>query len=652
MSAPTAPVESQRKDSPLVAGQAIGGRFQFERHLTKDALGDVVAALDLSSNKPVALRMVARHLTKDAGAAQLLVNEVKLAASLSHRGIVRTFGMGQDPVADWFIACERIDGHALSDIIAKRRAENLGGISLRGAYNVIAHVCSALTATQATMPHGAVRPSVIWVTEGGQVRIGDFGVGRAILKRAGAAALGATEQGYLAPEVKAGHEPTPRSDLFGVGALLYTMLTGRSPSEEFVAPSKVNSDATKEVDAILMRCLSADPAQRFASPDEVQKTLLPIVSKAPEADPNDFEFAMEIDETLAKSGRPPPRSVPPSIRPGGASAAKPSVPVVPKAPGIPKMAIPGQPQGAKASAAAATAAAGPRMSADKAFQTALETVEKNDAPRWMVTKDNMDHGPFTGRELVQAIINGEVLVTHGVFNMDTRERKDLADYAEFAPFVEQYKLREGKKQEQRALERSATVEKAGNAVKFIVAGGIVAAIAIAAGIYIATRPKQDTARVANANLADLYERGEIHLTGSAGILPVPRGGGGRSGAGRRSGSHGGAMSYEEAMSQGINIGDATREGGEQQLGRDTVAGVMNRSLNSLFSCVGAELRRGGHVGNVQIDLAIEGSGRVLGATVRTGSAAFQQCISQRTRAIHFPSFSAPRMGARYSFSVD
>lgn len=651
MSAPVAQTTAKKRPQ-LAVGQLIGGRFQFERRLTEDALGEVVAAKDTSSGKGVALRLLARRLTESAGAPQLLVQEVKLASTLQERGIIRTFGMGQDPSADWFIACERIDGHALSDIIGKRREEKKGGISLRGAYNVIAHVCTSLTSTQGTMPHGAVRPSVIWVNNDGQVKIGDFGVGRALIKKHGAAALGATEQAYLAPEVKAGHEPTPRSDLFGVGALLYTMLTGRSPSEDFVAPSKVNSDATKDVDAILLRCLAADPAKRFASPEEVQRTLLPLVAQAPEADADDFDMPMEIDEGLRASGLPKPRSVPPSIPPAGdpqGDATTTKRQAVPKPPAVPN--VPGASSAKPANVPGRPSA----LSADQIVQNAIADIEKNDAPRWMFTKNGMDHGPFSGRELATAIVNGEALPTHLLFNLDTRERKELSEYPQFAPFLEQQKIRELKKVEQRALERSANVEKAGMAVKFLVAGGIIAVIAIVAVIYAATRPKEDNTRVASANLADLYERGEIQITGSAGILPVPRGGGSRGGGGgghRSAGRSGGSMTYEEAMSQGVNIGDATRDGGEQQLSRDTVAGVMNRNLNSLFGCVGQELRRGGHVGNVQIDLAIAGSGQVLGATVRTGSSAFQSCIAQRARSIRFPAFSAPRMGARYSFAVD
>ena len=113
------------------------------------------------------------------------------------------------------------------------------------------------------------------------------------------------------------------------------------------------------------------------------------------------------------------------------------------------------------------------------------------------------------------------------------------------------------------------------------------------------------------------------------------------------------MSYEDAMNQAVNLGDVSGGGGgERQLTPQDVAGVMNRNINSLFSCVGAELRSGGSLSNVQIDLAIAGSGQVLGASSHQGSASFQACIGSRARGIRFPTFPAPRMGARYSFSVD
>ena len=106
------------------------------------------------------------------------------------------------------------------------------------------------------------------------------------------------------------------------------------------------------------------------------------------------------------------------------------------------------------------------------------------------------------------------------------------------------------------------------------------------------------------------------------------------------------------MNTAMELGDASKGGGERQLTSSDVAGVMNRKLNTLFGCVGAELRGGGRLGSVQINLAILGSGKVMGASVNTGSPSFKRCIAGKVRNIKFPSFPAPRMGARYSFDVD
>ena len=97
------------------------------------------------------------------------------------------------------------------------------------------------------------------------------------------------------------------------------------------------------------------------------------------------------------------------------------------------------------------------------------------------------------------------------------------------------------------------------------------------------------------------------------------------------------------MMQAIDIGSA-HGAGEQTLNAATVAGVMNKHLNQLYNaCVR------GPTGKVRIDIAIAGSGNVLGVSVDGGDGGLQRCVAEQVRRIHFPSFSAPRMGARYSF---
>jgi hypothetical protein len=110
-------------------------------------------------------------------------------------------------------------------------------------------------------------------------------------------------------------------------------------------------------------------------------------------------------------------------------------------------------------------------------------------------------------------------------------------------------------------------------------------------------------------------------------------------------SLGAGASYEDAMMVAIDIGSAA-SGGEQQLNAGTVAGVMNKNLNRIFdSCVK------GSVGKVTVDIAIAGSGQVMGVSVRAGDAGFQRCVADQVRRVRFPAFSAPRMGARYSFDT-
>ena len=107
------------------------------------------------------------------------------------------------------------------------------------------------------------------------------------------------------------------------------------------------------------------------------------------------------------------------------------------------------------------------------------------------------------------------------------------------------------------------------------------------------------------------------------------------------------------MSRAMELGDASQSGGEGRLTGGQVAGVMNRNLNRFYSsCVLPEVKSGGKPGNVKVDLAIAGSGSVLGATVHGGSAGFQGCMGNQIKNVRFPTFGAPRMGARYSFTVN
>lgn len=280
----------------------------------------------------------------------------------------------------------------------------------------------------------------------------------------------------------------------------------------------------------------------------------------------------------------------------------------------------------------------------------LARVTHDTVARWMVSKDKLDHGPFSGQELVQLIVRGEVLPEHELVNLETHDRSKVADHKVFAEFAEQYRLKKAAQDQASALERTKTVEKASTAFKVLVALGLLAAVGLAAGLFFYSRRG---AGKDNANVSEFGARGgaegDVSASGILGDGKHGRGGrraGGGGGSGGAPEPHNAAgTTYEQAMSQAVEL-NMNSEGGERQLSRGDIQGVMDGRMGALMSC-----GTGGANGRVRIDFAISGSGQVLGTSVRAGSPAFQACIQAKLAQTRFPSFSAPRMGASYTIEV-
>ena len=628
MSASATVPSSVASQPELEKGSVLSDVYEIEARVANEPLGQSYMARDTRTRKHVSLLVLAPALADDAQVLGRVHSAAREAEALSHPGLLKSHGSGSSQDLH-FIVREALSGRTAAQLIAERKAQKRS-LSLRGVYNLIAHVGKAVAALPSGMVHGALRPSVVWVTKSGRVKLGDLELGSALVKLGRGDLLPATEQAFLAPEVKSGKLPDARSDVFGVGALLYALLTARSPLDAFVIPSQLRPDASPMLDAVMMRCLAADPGERYAAVSEVVREILPLVAAAPEPQEDDFEVDVEIDVDIAASLRPPPAAAGFSLVPVVIVS---DTPVANEAAPRPKAPPP------------------PQNEAERLAELTAR-LTSNDAPRWICVKNGMDHGPFTARELIKLIVDGEVLEQHIVFNMGGSERKPLAEYTEFQPFVQQYRLRRDEQEHAKALIRSAQVEKRSTAAKFLILAISIGGIALLGGGYFLNRKAAGERQRREADLAALYESGQVRISGTAGILKLaPRPAGRRSSAPGNT-APGGFASYEDAMNQAVELGDAKQGGGERQLSSSDVAGVMNRELNRMFGCVGEELRRGGKLGHVVIDLAIMGNGRVAGASVNAGSAGFQRCIAGKLQGVRFPDFPAPRMGARYSFNVD
>jgi hypothetical protein len=111
-------------------------------------------------------------------------------------------------------------------------------------------------------------------------------------------------------------------------------------------------------------------------------------------------------------------------------------------------------------------------------------------------------------------------------------------------------------------------------------------------------------------------------------------------------------SYVQAMLEPAELGDLDNDEGQAHLSSTKVSEIMNRHVNGIFQgCVLRELKKT-RMSRVSIQMVISGKGEVTGATTKPGSKAFQGCVAKKLIAINFPKFSAPRMGAEYTFSFE
>ena len=129
--------------SGLHPGAVVGGRFEVIDQIDEDPQAVVWSAKDQQTNRAILVRVIRPELVSSEAAPEFR-EACRTAATLSHRNIARVFGVGRTPRGEHFIAGEWIDGTRLSDFIQERDREG-DPISLRGIYNVVAHLCGALS---------------------------------------------------------------------------------------------------------------------------------------------------------------------------------------------------------------------------------------------------------------------------------------------------------------------------------------------------------------------------------------------------------------------------------------------------------------------------------------------------------------------------
>lgn len=316
--------------------QILNNRYQLEELLGSGGMAFVYRARDLMLERPVAVKILRQNFTETEEFLERFRLEARAAANLSHPNIVtiHDFGISDEHP---FIVMEYVPGQHL-----KRQIQQRGRIPVEESVNLMIQACSGVGyAHRAGIVHCDIKPHNLVVSPDGQLKVTDFGIARAL------ASIQPDEQEdivwgspqYFAPEQAAGSPPSPASDVYSLGVVLYEMLTGVLPfkaesSEELarlhqlshpVPPSVHNPEIPSELEKIVLKLLSKEPAARYRTADQLGHILETLeyvpATNAPPAQVNPLPATMIGTPHLSSAHPQPARSVPrPSssfpVRPG------------------------------------------------------------------------------------------------------------------------------------------------------------------------------------------------------------------------------------------------------------------------------------------------------------------------------------------------
>jgi len=252
-------------------GTLFAGRFRIVAPLGRGCMGEVYRADDLPLGQTVALKLLPENLSTDPGRLAQFHNEVRVARTIAHRNVCRTYDIG-DADGRPFMTMEYVDGEDLAALLRR-----IGRFPQDKAIEVARQICAGLAAAhEKGVLHRDLKPANVMIDGDGHVRLTDFGLaslGGAVDNiRSGTPA-------YMAPETLAGKEVTERSDIFALGLVLFELFTGKRvfeantlkdllslhESSSITSPSSVVRDLDAAVERTILRCLEYDPAKRPAS---------------------------------------------------------------------------------------------------------------------------------------------------------------------------------------------------------------------------------------------------------------------------------------------------------------------------------------------------------------------------------------------------
>ncbi|MBL8608908.1 MAG: serine/threonine protein kinase, partial [Myxococcales bacterium] len=327
--------------APVREGDILAGKYKVERVLAHGGMGVVVAAIHQQLEQRVALKFLLPEEMKNEGTVGRFLLEAKAAVRLRSEHVARVLDVGTADTGSPYIVMEYLEGRDLSAILADGEP-----MSVTSAVSYVLQACEAVAEAHALgIVHRDLKPANLFLTHRADgtpcVKVLDFGVsklvGRDLNMTKTNAVIGTPF--YMAPEqLRSSRDADVRSDIWALGMVLYELLTGNVAFERDTlpelcmaimtmptpAPRDKRPDIPPALEAVILRALAKEPAQRYPTLAELARALAPFSPLGPASE-------KRIGRVLGEGRAEGASDVPPPRGPG-ATAIYASEPIAEAAP--------------------------------------------------------------------------------------------------------------------------------------------------------------------------------------------------------------------------------------------------------------------------------------------------------------------------------
>ncbi|MFK7805474.1 MAG: protein kinase [Anaerolineae bacterium] len=281
----------------MESGTILGERYKIDERIGMGGMAAVYRAQDMHLGREIAIKIIHESLSGDDTFLQQFRNEAHAAANLNHPNIVAVYDIGEWE-GRYFMVMEYVEGLTLKDIIRTYIAEE-NHMPVERMLKFAIQICKGMGyAHRSGLVHCDMKPQNILVTPDDRAKITDFGISRAVSEatRTGSDVVWGTPQ-YFSPEQAAGDPPSPASDVYSIGIIMFEMLSnelpfkGENPTaialKHLQSPPphirSINKTVPPQMAQILHKILAKEPAGRYRTAGQLERILETYLKQSQEA---------------------------------------------------------------------------------------------------------------------------------------------------------------------------------------------------------------------------------------------------------------------------------------------------------------------------------------------------------------------------------